>query len=122
MSNQRLNPLVWLSIALVVAIVLMVIFGVLSMSSPGGYYGMMGSGAWIWGVAMMAVPGIILILILVAALGGLGPGTGAPTYRGYGPVPMSASDLLNQRYARGEISREEYMRIRDDVSRDVPKR
>lgn len=116
-----MNPLVWLSVALVVAIALLVIFGVLSMTSLGGYYGMLGSGAWIWGVAMMGVPGIVLILILVAALGGLGPRTNAPSYPGYNPTPMSASDLLNQRYARGEISREEYMRIRADVAGDASK-
>jgi len=119
LTNRRSSPLAWLSVALVVAIVLMVLFAVLSMTSAGGYYGMMGSGAWIWGMALMAVPGTLLILILVAALGGLGDRTAGRVVPNHSPVPMSALELLNQRYARGEVAREEYLRIRADVARDA---
>ena len=117
MSNQRISPLGWLAMALVIAIGLMAVFGALSASTNGGYYGMMGSGAWGWGILMMAVPGIILILILVAVIGGLGE-------RGpYAPYPVAATpywtpiDLLAERYVRGEISREEYLRMREDLAR-----
>jgi len=70
MRNSQTNPLTWLAVALVVAIVLMAAFGALNMATIGGYYGMMGGGMG-WGVLFMGVPAIILIVILVAALGGL---------------------------------------------------
>lgn len=116
MSNQRISSLGWLGIALVVAIGLMIVFGALSTFTYGGYYGMMGSGAWGWGLVMMAVPGVILVLILVAVLGGLGERGGYAPY----PVPVPPATtpfgVLEERYARGEISREEYLRIREDLS------
>jgi len=113
MTNQRMGPLAWLGAALVVAIALMVIFGVLSFSSYGGYYGMMGSGSWGWGVAMMAVPAVILIVILLAALGGLREPVAYPAYV---PTPANPLEVLEQRYAKGELSREDYLKIREDLT------
>ena len=37
MASQRMSPLTWLGVALVVAIALMVFLGVLSFSTYGGY-------------------------------------------------------------------------------------
>jgi putative membrane protein len=113
MTNRSMTPLRWLGLALVVAIGLMVVFGTLAMTTYGGYYGMMGSAGWPWGLLMMGIPGVFLVLLLLAALGGLegrstGPSTGAP------PNPL---EILDQRYARGELSREDYLRIRDDLGR-----
>lgn len=116
MSNERMSPLAWLGIALVLAIGLMALFGALSTSTYGGYYGMMGGPGWGWGLLMMAVPGVILILVLVAVLGGLGDRGGVAPY----PVPRASAwmsdDILAARYARGEISREEFLRIREDLA------
>ena len=114
MTNQRMSPLAWLGVALVVAIALMAIFGVLSFSTYGGYYGMMGSGSWGWALLMMGIPAVILIVILFAALGGLREPVGYPNYV---PPPQNPLDILEQRYARGELTREDYMKIRDDLSR-----
>ena len=114
MRTSQTNPLTWLAVALVVAIVLMAAFGALSVTSTGGYYGMMGGGMG-WGLVFMGVPAIILIVILVAALGGL---TDRPAY---GPYPagqgMNAVEILDHRYARSELSREEYVRMRTDLLR-----
>ncbi len=112
-----MSPLGWLAIALVVAIGLMVAFGTLTIASFGGAYGMMGSGAWGWGLVMMAVPGAILILVLWAALGGLGNPTAAAAYPVYPPAEGRPLEILDGRYARGELSREEYQRMRDDLTR-----
>ncbi len=114
MANQKMSPLAWLGIALVVAIALMVILGVLSFSTYGGYYGEMGSGSWGWAVLMMGVPAVILIVILVAAIGGLHEPT---VYPAYVPTPQNPLDILEQRYARGELTREDYLKIRDDITR-----
>ena len=117
MANQRMSPLAWLGAALIVAIALMVIFGVLSFSAYGGYYGMMGSGGGGWGVLMMAVPAVILIMILLAALGGLREPVTPVSYPGYAPPPSNPLEVLEHRYARGELSRDDYLRIREDLTR-----
>lgn len=117
MEVARRNPLSWLAVALVLAIVIMAVFGVLSMNNYGGYYGMMGTGAWGWGIVMMAVPGVLLIVILLAALGGLGERSASVPYGGYVPPAASALGVAEARYARGEISREDYLRIREDLTR-----
>ena len=121
MTNQRVSPLTWLGAALIVAIALMVIFGVLSFSTYGGYYGMMGSGAWGWGwgwgVLMMAVPAVILIVILLAALGGLREPVTSVAYPSYASPPLNPLEVLERRYASGELSRDDYLRIRDDLTR-----
>jgi putative membrane protein len=35
-----------------------------------------------------------------------------------GEVDLSAPEALDRRYARGEITREEYLTIKDDISRE----
>lgn len=111
--NEGRNALTWLAAALVVAIVLMAVLGAVTMGTYGAAYGMMG-GSWGWAVVMMAVPGVLLIVILLAALGGLREPAAGPAYGSMHPRPL---EILEQRYARGELSREDYLRIRDDLAR-----
>ena len=56
---------------------------------------------------------IILVVVIFLATRLLqGPGgTGEPG------DPPTALEVLDQRYARGEINREEYLTIRDDIKR-----
>jgi putative membrane protein len=116
LANERLSPLAWLGIALVLGVVLMGVFAALSMSTTGGSYGMMGGGMWGWGAIFMIVPAVILVLVLIIALGGLSERVTYPM-----PVavpaasPASALEILEARYARGELSREEYLRTRSDL-------
>ena len=112
MTLGRRNPLTWLGIALVVAIGTMVVFGTVAMSTYGGYYGMMGNGSWAWGLVMMAVPAVVLVLILLAVLGGLEP----QGLKGSSIAPTSDPlEILDARYALGELSREEFLRAREDL-------
>ncbi|SRR6266568_155264 len=81
-----------------------------------GYYGPMGNGTWGWGILMMAVPALILIVLLVALIGGFREPTPAIVYPAYPASHANALDVLEQRYARGELSREDYLRIRGDLA------
>ncbi len=105
MTNTKSNTLLWLVIALLVSVAVMAVVGALAFSGSDGGYGMM-SGGWGWGMAFMVVPAIILVLIIVVALGGL---EDKPVYVQTQQTPL---DILNQRFARGEISQEDYERIR----------
>lgn len=115
MTNRRLSPLAWLGIGLAVAISLMAILGALAFwawggSYNGGDYGMMGNGSWGWAALMMGIPAVILIVILVVVLVGIRD-----------PVVVqspatTALETLNTRYARNEISREEFLRIQSDLA------
>ncbi len=116
MENSRTNPLTWLGIALVVAIALMAIFGAITMWTwhggyAGGDYGMMGGSNWGWAAVMMVVPAVILVVLLVAVL----VGTREPVATGT-PAPTSSPlEILDARYARNEVSRDDYLRIRSDL-------
>ncbi len=111
MAVRKMSPLAWLGVALVVAIALMVVLG---STAYGGYYGMMGSGSWGWAALMMGIPAVVLIVVLLAALGGLGE---PRAYPAYAPPPENPLEILERRYARGELTREDYLKIRDDLTR-----
>lgn len=115
MESKDWNDWVWTGLAVVL------LLGVLALSvaatAPiGGYYGMMGGGTPGWGILMMIVPTLILLVILVVVLGGLRGPISAVFYPGYVPPAQNALDALEQRYARGELSREDYVRIRGDLA------
>ena len=112
LETRQRNPVLWLVFAIVLAVGLMAIFAAAFM--PYGIsYGMMGVGMG-WGAVFMIVPAVVLILVLLAALGVFSP---SPTYvpPAYGPPISPAIEVLNTRYARGEISRDEYLRLRADL-------
>lgn len=69
-----------------------------------------------WGWLMMAfmmlfwivvVGGIVWLVVYLTRRSGRGQGTSAPD---------SALDILNQRYARGEISKDEYEQMKRDIT------
>ncbi len=84
-------------------------------------YGMMG-GMMGLGWLVMLVPLLFIILLVYLLVPGL-PGDLRPA-QGYGPTgppqqpfqtTPASQDILSQRYARGEISRDDYLRMRDDI-------
>ena len=72
-----------------------------------GYgYGM--GGTWLWSLfGLLVVVGLVLLSVLV--IRNLGGGTSSEPSAGAGPLPPSrAREILDERYARGEVSTEEY--------------
>ena len=114
MDAKETNLLSWtaFTVVLVVGVVLLVA----ALAAPyGAGWGMMG-----WGAIFMVVPLLVLILVVILALGASRPREPVPRYA---PPPSSAGtalETLNARYARGEISREEYLRIRADLEGRTP--
>lgn len=88
--------------------------GILGMSEAGGPgWGMMGGGSW-WGWLLMLLFWILLVggvaLVMTWALRGNNPESGS-ALKG-----SEALELLNHRYARGEIDKEQYEQIKRDIS------
>jgi len=80
-----------------------------------GYgYGMVGMWLW-WLFGLLLIVGLVLLAVLVVRSLAGGAGSGAGSRAGSaatsapGPLPPSrARQILDERYARGEVSTEEY--------------
>ena len=75
-----------------------------------------GAGGWVGPLMMMIIWVIILALAVAAVVWFVRSTTHATTYP---PQRMGRSrglELLEERYARGEINREEYMQKKADLS------
>jgi putative membrane protein len=70
---------------------------------------------WWWGFTGFHMIGYILLIVLVVVAAAWFLGRGAAQGGGRGTSPASALDILKERYARGEIGREEF----DQKKRDL---
>jgi putative membrane protein len=102
-------------IAIIIGVVALVIllFALLGGGMMGpGMMGWGGFSPW-WGVLMMlfwllVIAGIVLLVIWLFR-------QGTPAAAGPGGSSARALDILRERYARGEISRDEYEQMRRDI-------
>lgn len=82
--------------------------------------GWTGAGGW-WGVLMMlamwAIPLGLIFLVVWAVGPRLGGGGNADRRHGGGGSDQTALEIAEARYARGEISREEFQRFKEDLRR-----
>jgi len=105
-------------VAITVAVVVLIIL-LLGLLAGGGMMGagMMGYGAYffspLWGILTLVLWILVIvgIVLLVAWLLRRRPATA----RGPDTGSTNALDLLRERYARGEITREEYEQMRRDL-------
>jgi putative membrane protein len=116
MSKKR--DLAWLIVVFIVLMVFAGIFSVLMwrfwsglMPRMIGLRGFIGFGLWI--VPLVAVVFLVLIAVgvyyLIAGITGQGPIEARDARR--------ALEILKERYAKGEISREEYLKMKEDLER-----
>jgi putative membrane protein len=71
---------------------------------------------WGWNWPMAVVMGVFWLLVIVGiiyAIGALSRVGG----RWSGPPGESPLDILDRRYARGEVTREQYQQMREDLTR-----
>ena len=82
---------------------------------PWGY-GFGGSGMWFGGLMMLLFWGGLIVLgyFLVRAL--IGAGQGGASSGHAAPSGSRALEILKERYARGEIAKEQYDQMRKDLS------
>ena len=105
-KNAWPKQLIILLIAVSVIVILIFIFG---FSGTGG--GMMGGGMMGFGWLFMLMPVILIILLVFALTDRNSTSVHEPPYY----MTENAWQALERRYASGEISREEYLRIKKDI-------
>jgi putative membrane protein len=120
----------WIFIGVIVAVVVIAIaLNAIFLQRPYAYppngtyypYGMMGwgfGGFWGFGALMMIIPVALLIFFIIWLVE-------AATRNGrqhedipvQGQAGKSALDILNERYANGSITSEEYARIKEEITK-----
>jgi putative membrane protein len=83
----------------------------------GGYgpgYGLMGGYGYGFGLIHMVVWAVVLIAIIVGVVWMVRSMT-APNAHHLSPRRSAGLDVLEERYARGEVNREEYLQKKKDI-------
>ncbi len=129
MNRNDMRSVLTVVLAIVAALVLLPVLAVLFMTpmmsggtgitgnseAGGSDWGMMGGGSW-WGWLLMLLFWILLVggiaLVVTWALRRNTPDSGIAGSATSG----DALELLNHRYARGEIDKEQYEQIKRDIS------
>jgi putative membrane protein len=113
------------AVVIAVAVILIAVFAYLSSTNPnygyggyGGYGGMMGGFGGSSMIFIMPIGLIILVIVGYAIWRGFGGGYGGDRYGHYSSYgeKENAIEILRQRYARGEISKEQYEQMKKDVT------
>lgn len=80
-----------------------------------GFGDMMGwMGAWMWANALIGLG--VLVLLILGVIAGVRWLVGTRKVGAQGGASDTALEIARQRYARGEINREEFERLREGLS------
>ena len=91
---------------------------------PGSGYGMMGWGGYGWGYGLLHLVVTVAVIVAIVffmiwalrAITGVGPRHHMmPPMGPMGMRRSSGLDILEERYAKGEINREEYLEKKKDI-------
>jgi putative membrane protein len=114
-----------IAIAIAVAVILMAVFAYFASRNPysgyNGYYGGMMGGFGGFGMLFMIPIGLVALIIIGYAIWrGFGWGGGCCGSGHYGHYAShdereNAMEILRLRYARGEISKEQYEQMKKDI-------
>src|SRR3990172_1639878 len=107
------RPLLWTALAVVVAIVLLLgaAWGTGAWSVAASHVGPVW---WLMPVLMITVMAVVMYVLMMPMMSHGGSGMG------HHEMPEDPVALAARRYAKGEISREEYQRIRADLEGRAP--
>lgn len=103
LDRKDWRPLLWAIVGLMAVAMIVSLVGWNSWGWSNGGYGMM--GGWMWMPFLLVM---VVMMFLMMSMGGHRHGE-----HGHG----DARSVLDRRYAAGELSREEYQRMRDDLER-----
>ncbi|MBK5265407.1 MAG: SHOCT domain-containing protein [Alphaproteobacteria bacterium] len=81
-----------------------------------GYGFGMESGGGIWAFAHIAFWLLLLLALVIGVFAMLRSVRSGSNKGDSGKAPPTALDLLDQRYARGEIDREDYLQRKQDIA------
>ena len=119
----------WVVIGLVIAIVAIVLIAAAFFAPSAnfefdGHHMNIGEN-WVWWMALMMIVGVLIVVLIVIAFlyalrpsapsGPYYPPPSPPAYDQSAERKREALEVLGQRYARGEITTEEYLRMKDDM-------
>lgn len=74
-----------------------------------GYHNMMDGGDWGWGLLMMLFWVVVIVLVTVFVI------RGQRSHNGAGDTSGDALEIAKKRYAKGEISKEEFEQLKKDL-------
>jgi putative membrane protein len=124
-QNRGKFPTAIIAVAVAVIAIIIVIALILFASNPysgyggyGGYYGgMMGGFGGYWMLFMIPIGLIILVIIGYVVWRAVNWGNSCCGTGQYGHYEDrgNAMEILRQRYARGEISKEQYEQMKKDI-------
>ena len=78
-----------------------------------------GMNAWGWGFGALIVAGVVILIVVVMRLASTRATRVQPTESTQSALPNDAARILDERYARGDLTTEEYRERRTALGLDT---
>lgn len=111
-GNETGRVLLWIGLGVLAVLLLFTPFGWMWGGDWWDWF-----GGFIWMMMLFPVILIVLIVVLIVAIANGSRRQAQPPAPAFIPVPQrNALEILERRYANGEVTRAEYLRMRGDLS------